>query len=116
MMPVEYVRRQLELKCTALGSQKRFSQKHHVSLPYVNDVLNGRREPGEKILKALKMKRVTGYVHASLLLATILVTLPTWSYAVNCDREAGYDDERSFHARSFGEWCRAEAQRVKEGA
>ena len=65
MMPVEYVRRQLELKCTALGSQKRFSQKHHVSLPYVNDVLNGRREPGEKILKALKMKRVTGYVYVS---------------------------------------------------
>lgn len=65
MMPVEHVRWQLELKCTALGSQKRFSQKHHVSLPYVNDVLNGRREPGEKILKALKMKRVTGYVYVS---------------------------------------------------
>ena len=71
MMPVEYVRRQLELKCTALGSQKRFSQKHHVSLPYVNDVLNGRREPGEKILKALKMKRVIGYVYVSVLLVAV---------------------------------------------
>ena len=88
-MPVEYVRRQLELKCTALGSQKRFSQKHHVSLPYVNDVLNGRREPGEKILKALKMKRVTGYVYASLLLATILLTLPTWSYAADVTLDYG---------------------------
>lgn len=62
MMPVEDVRRQLERQCTALGSQKRFSEIHKVSIPYVNDVLHGRREPGEKILKALKMKRVTGYV------------------------------------------------------
>lgn len=71
MMPVEYVRRQLEQKCAALGSQKRFSQRYHVSLPYVNDVLNGRREPGEKILKALKMKRVTGYVYTSVLLVAV---------------------------------------------
>ena len=63
MMPVEYVRRELERQCTALGSQKRFSEKHGVSLPYVNDVLHGKREPGDKILKALKLKRVIGYVH-----------------------------------------------------
>ena len=88
MMPVEYVRRQLERQCTALGSQKRFSTIHKVSIPYVNDVLNGRREPGEKILKALKMKRVIGYVYVSLL-ATIVLTLPTWSHAADVTLDYG---------------------------
>lgn len=86
MMPVEYVRRQLERQCTALGSQKRFSAIHKVSIPYVNDVLNGRREPGEKILKALKMKRVIGYVS---LLATVVLTLPTWSHAAEVTLDYG---------------------------
>jgi hypothetical protein len=89
MMPVEYVRRQLERQCTALGSQKRFSAIHKVSIPYVNDVLNGRREPGKKILKALKMKRVIGYVYVHILLATILLTLPTWSHAAEVTLDYG---------------------------
>lgn len=34
--------------------------------------------------------------------------------ARSCDREAGYDDERSFHAISFGEWCREQSNTLKE--
>ena len=32
-----------------------------VSQQYVNDVLKGRREPGESILKALGLERVVSY-------------------------------------------------------
>ena len=32
-----------------------------MSSPYVSDVINGRREPGQAILDALKIKRVVEY-------------------------------------------------------
>lgn len=36
--------------------------------------------------------------------------------AASCDREAECNlDERSYYARSFGDWCRQEAERVKGG-
>ena len=72
MMTIEYVRSRLEKSCDALGSQKAFAAKHGISQPYINDVLLGRREPGEKILRALKMKKVVGYVYALLLILLLV--------------------------------------------
>lgn len=43
------------------GSQTAWAKSHAVSLPYVNDVLQGRREPGAKILDALGLVRVVTY-------------------------------------------------------
>lgn len=45
------------LDCT----QAEYAEMRGVSTAYLSDVLNGRREPGEKLLKAHGMKRVVYY-------------------------------------------------------
>lgn len=39
--------------CVAEGSQKAWAKKHGLSPAYVNDVINGRREPANTIAEAL---------------------------------------------------------------
>lgn len=51
----------LEAACRSAGSQSAWAGAHGISAPYVGDVLNGRRDPGEKILAALKIERVVTY-------------------------------------------------------
>lgn len=51
----------LRVAIDASGSQAAFAAQHAISLQYVNDVLRGRREPGQKILDALGLERVVGY-------------------------------------------------------
>ena len=43
------------------GSQKAFAEHLGISTAYLNDVLHNRREPGEKILDALGIKRIVTY-------------------------------------------------------
>jgi hypothetical protein len=43
------------------GSRKAFAQWAGLSPSYVGDVLRGNREPGQKILDALGLKRVVEY-------------------------------------------------------
>ncbi len=43
------------------GSQAAFAQNKGMSAAYVNDVLRGRREPGQKILSAVGVKKVVSY-------------------------------------------------------
>lgn len=43
------------------GSQKNFAQQQGLSEQYVSDVLNRRREPGQKMLDALGLERIVGY-------------------------------------------------------
>ena len=43
------------------GSQAQWCDDHAVSTAYVSDVLNGRRDPGKKILNALGYEAVTRY-------------------------------------------------------
>ena len=43
------------------GSQKKAADKLKVSAAYLADILNGRREPGAKMLDALNLKRVVLY-------------------------------------------------------
>lgn len=43
------------------GSQRAFAEQHKISLQYVNDVLRGRREPGQRILDALGVEKVVSY-------------------------------------------------------
>ena len=61
MLSANDVRKRLSEECAAAGSQAAWAREHGVSGPYVNDVINGRREPGQAILDALKIRRVTGY-------------------------------------------------------
>lgn len=47
------------------GSQKTFAEWHGISPAYLNDVLHGRREPGEMILRAIGYERRVTYVKRS---------------------------------------------------
>lgn len=42
-------------------SQAGFAHKNGLSVQYVNDVLNGRRSPGRKMLKAIGARKVVSY-------------------------------------------------------
>lgn len=43
------------------GTQTAFAKQHQISIAYVNDVLQGRREPGDKILVALGLEKAVTY-------------------------------------------------------
>jgi hypothetical protein len=43
------------------GSQLAFARDKNLSVAYVNDVLRGRRDPGQKILDAVGVEKVVSY-------------------------------------------------------
>ena len=47
--------------CSEAGGQTAWAFAHGISPQYVSDVLNGRTDPGPKILAALKYRRVITY-------------------------------------------------------
>lgn len=51
-----------QLRSKAKPTQAAWAKAHGISPAYVSDVIQGRREPGEKILKALGLKRIVSYV------------------------------------------------------
>jgi len=53
------------LRERANGNQAAWAREQGISAQYVCDVLTGRREPGEAILKALKVERRVTYVRAA---------------------------------------------------
>jgi hypothetical protein len=55
------VRALLGKEVTRKGSQQAWAEWAGVSGAYVHDVMHGRREPGESILKALGLKKVVIY-------------------------------------------------------
>ncbi len=52
----------LRRKCDAAGGQTAFAKLHGISAPYISDVLNGRRDPGDKVLEAIGLERAVTYV------------------------------------------------------
>lgn len=52
-MTADEVRTMLREACRKAGTSAAFADKHSLSQAYVSDTLNGRREPGPKILRAL---------------------------------------------------------------
>lgn len=55
------VRDLLTSECQKAGGQKAWAIAHGISAAYVSDTLQYRREPGEKILAALKLRRIVTY-------------------------------------------------------
>lgn len=53
--------RELRGAVARAGSQAAFAAKIGISATYLSDVLNARRDPGETILAALGLARVTRY-------------------------------------------------------
>lgn len=60
-MSADKVRDMLRAACEAAGSQKAWAAANRVSTAYTNDVLTGRREPGDAICAALGVCRVVAY-------------------------------------------------------
>lgn len=56
------IRARLSAAVRDLGSQKALAEKAGVSQTYLCDVLRGRREPGERLLAAIDLRRVDRFV------------------------------------------------------
>ncbi len=54
----------LERCISDAGSQNKAAKRLKVSTAYLSDIINGRREPGDKILDALGLRRVVQYEDA----------------------------------------------------
>jgi len=52
----------LRKACSAAGGQSAWAAQNRVSPQYVSDVINGRTDPGESILRALGLARRVRYV------------------------------------------------------
>ncbi|WP_024351049.1 hypothetical protein [Aurantimonas coralicida] len=55
------VRNLLRQACADAGSQQSWAREHGVSPQYVGDVILGRRDPGDRILDGLGLRRVVTY-------------------------------------------------------
>lgn len=60
-MNLKELRTSLREACDKLGSVHAWAMKHEVTDAYVGGVLNGKKPPGPKILKGLKLKKVVSY-------------------------------------------------------
>lgn len=47
----------LRAACKAVGGQKIWAARHGISFGYLNDVLNGRRPPGDSVLRTINLQR-----------------------------------------------------------
>ncbi len=52
----------LRQRAKRVGSQQALAERLGVTPAYLSDVLGGRREPGPKILEALRLRRQAVYV------------------------------------------------------
>lgn len=62
MKTIDQVLDDLRLAISKVGTQKEFAKKIGVSTPYLNDVLQGNRSPGDKVLNALGLAKIIVYV------------------------------------------------------
>jgi hypothetical protein len=60
-MTIDDVLTRLRRECEAAGSRSEWARRNGVSVTYVSDVLARRREPGEGILRGLRLERVVTY-------------------------------------------------------
>lgn len=61
MMDLEAVLRLLRQSCDDAGSQTEWAHMKKISVAHVNNVLNGRRMPGNAVLTAMDLTRVMMY-------------------------------------------------------
>lgn len=64
MLSVDEVRQKLREECQRAGSENAWAKANGLSQAYVYDTIRGEREPGPKILRALKLERVVNYRRA----------------------------------------------------
>lgn len=59
------VAKRLKQESAVIGSQLELAKKIGISPAYLSEIIRGNREPFGKVLKYLKLKRVTGYLTKS---------------------------------------------------
>lgn len=52
----------LAAACEIAGGQKAWADENGLSAPYVSDVINSRRDPGDAICRALRLEKRIVYV------------------------------------------------------
>lgn len=60
-LTIEDVINRLKREIETAGNQRQFAQKINVSAAYLNDVMNRKRGPGDKILKAINLQKIVVY-------------------------------------------------------
>lgn len=65
LLTLKDVRAELRDMLNEVGSQAALARKLGVTATHVGDLLDGTREPGDKVLPALGLKKVTFYTHIS---------------------------------------------------
>ena len=60
-MQISYIDLLLREVEKAGGSQAEAAKRLGISAAYLHDMLNGRRTPGKKVLRKLKLKRVVSF-------------------------------------------------------
>ncbi len=65
VMTAEAVRELLSAEVAQAATAQAWAAALGLSPSYVSDVLNGRREPGDKMLEVLGLQRVTMYLRAA---------------------------------------------------
>jgi hypothetical protein len=61
LMTADDVRNLLRRACEQAGTAAAWAAKHDLSAAYVSDAMNGRRDPGPAICKALGLTSETNY-------------------------------------------------------
>lgn len=64
-MDVTAVRKKMALECERAGGVRKWAADNELSQPYVTLAMNGRQDPGPKILKVLGLKKVISYRKAN---------------------------------------------------
>lgn len=59
------VRKLLRARCEAMPSTRAWAAKHGLSQPYISQLLSGSRDPGDKVLAALGLRRIVRYQRES---------------------------------------------------
>lgn len=60
-MSADEVRKMVEARAGEVGTMRALARAWKVSPAYLSDVINGKREPGPAILKALGLRRLMVY-------------------------------------------------------
>jgi hypothetical protein len=87
-MDLEGVRDALRRAIEKAGTASAWGAEHDISSAFISDILHGRREPGDKLLKALGLVKVSEYVGAGPLPRP----LPAMTLAIAHNRAACYLD------------------------
>lgn len=58
MFTIEETREKLRQACRESGGQSAWCQKHGITAPFLSEILRGRRDPTERVVRLIGLERV----------------------------------------------------------